>query len=411
MRKVKTRTKLFIWIPLLLCAAAGLAYVVAALMRVSSYRQPDFDYYEFDGSKAGGPMVLESDSLRFELDPETTQFSILQKQSGRRWYSSPPGLENDPIALAKEKNNMRSSLLVEYSTENGNSEVYDLYTNSVQRKFYSVEQGDGSVTVRYTIGQMNREYIFPPMMYQSDFDRWTAQMQASDVNTVSRAYHRYSMTTAAPGDRVHEPLYLVFENVQNFLKERLEQLFKEAGYTYEDYLESKVLYQESNEKELPAFNATLVYRLSGNRLEVELPFDEISYRQSFPITKVSVLPYFGAGDGDSEGSILVPEGGGGIIRFNNGKTKQNGYYADVYGWDWAQEVRRRRDQGRLSRVRHSVGGKLLRLRHRGRLVLRGHHGGDCGQARKLQLRPRRLQAAAQRALRHKREDDERPVYV
>jgi hypothetical protein len=31
--------------------------------------------------------------------------------------------------------------------------------------------------------------------------------------------------------------------------------------------------------------------------------------------------------------MMVPEGGGAIINFNNGKTSQNSYYANVYGWD------------------------------------------------------------------------------
>ena len=35
--------------------------------------------------------------------------------------------------------------------------------------------------------------------------------------------------------------------------------------------------------------------------------------------------------------MFVPEGGGSLINFNNGKTRQNGYFADVYGWDWASD--------------------------------------------------------------------------
>lgn len=35
--------------------------------------------------------------------------------------------------------------------------------------------------------------------------------------------------------------------------------------------------------------------------------------------------------------MLVPEGGGAIIQFNNGKNKQSAYYANLYGWDYATE--------------------------------------------------------------------------
>ena len=103
------------------------------------------------------------------------------------------------------------------------------------------------------------------------------------------------------------------------------------------YLENKELYKESNIKEVPAFNVSIVYKLDGNNLSVKVPFNEISYRLKYPITQLSVLPYFGAGGPEDTGYMLIPEGGGSIIKFNNGKVRQNGYYADCYGWDYAQE--------------------------------------------------------------------------
>lgn len=33
----------------------------------------------------------------------------------------------------------------------------------------------------------------------------------------------------------------------------------------------------------------------------------------------------------------MPEGGGALIEFNNGKTSQNSYYSNVYGWDMGQD--------------------------------------------------------------------------
>ena len=132
-----------------------------------------------------------------------------------------------------------------------------------------------------------------------------------------------------------ENLYLVFENAQNHVKVQMEELFAKQGFTYEDYQKNKEAYKETNIKEVPAFNITMIYKLDGNSLVVSVPFSEISYRIKYPITQISLLPYFGAGGPEDEGYMLIPEGSGSIINFNNGKTKQNGYYADCYGWDWA----------------------------------------------------------------------------
>ena len=55
---------------------------------------------------------------------------------------------------------------------------------------------------------------------------------------------------------------------------------------------------------------------------------------AYPITYVSPLPMFGAGGAADEGFLFIPEGGGAIIRFNNGKLSQSPYYANLYGWDY-----------------------------------------------------------------------------
>ena len=342
----KPTKKFWIGFAFILAILGFLTYIVIRLVQVGKVVQPPFDYYEY--SEAKNPSyVLENNYIKFEMDPQTTNFTVLQKNTGRVWYSSPENAKSDKIALTKEKNNMMSAVLIKYSTENGNDDTYDTYTNSVQRKFYNIEKKGNEITVNYTVGQMDREYIFPFVLYQSDFDKWTEGLSKSQTNAVGRAYHKYNksafkgaelqdMLDKYPGME-DENLYLVFENIQTHVKVQMEEIFGKQGFTYEDYLKNKELYKESNIKEVPAFNLSMTYKLDGNALTVTVPFSEISYRLKYPITQVSVLPYFGAAGPEESGYMLIPEGGGGIINFNNGKTKQNGYYADCYGWDYATE--------------------------------------------------------------------------
>lgn len=51
------------------------------------------------------------------------------------------------------------------------------------------------------------------------------------------------------------------------------------------------------------------------------------------IRTLSILPYFGAANQSAEGYLLVPDGCGALIRFNNGKTTANLYEEEVYGAD------------------------------------------------------------------------------
>ena len=324
-----------------------MTYIVLRLIQVGKAVQPPFEYYEFDAESQPQSYVLENKNIKFELDPATTQFTVTQKGTGKVWYSNPPEAKNDPLALSKEKYNMMSPLLLKYSTENGNEDTYDLYTKSVQRSFYSISKNGQEIRVDYTVGEIEREYIFPLILYQSEIDKWQEGLSKSDQRAMLRAYHKYtvndfkgdeldSMLTKYP-KMEDEALYLVFENIQVFLKEQMEEVFASQGFTYEDYLENKELYKETNIKEVPAFNISVIYKLDDKGFTIEIPYDDISYRLKYPIILVSVLPYFGAGGPNDEGYILVPEGGGSIINFNNGKTRQNGYYADCYGWDYATE--------------------------------------------------------------------------
>lgn len=343
----KPGTKFWIGLGFTIAVIAFLTYIVIRLVNVGKIVQPQFDYYEFSESKKASDYILESDTLRFEMDPVTTSFTILQKNTGKIWHSNPKDAMSDKLALTKEKNNMMSTILLKYSTENGTDDTYDTYTNSVKRKFYSINRNGNELTVNYTVGQMDREYIFPLVLYQSELDKWEEGLTKSQKSSMERAYHKYNkssfkgselsdMLDKYPGME-DENLYLVFENLQNHAKVQMEDLFAKQGFTYEDYLENKELYKESNIKEVPAFNISVIYKLEGNNLIVKIPFNEISYRLKYPITQVSVLPYFGAAGPDDEGYMLIPEGSGSIINFNNGKTKQNGYYADCYGWDYATE--------------------------------------------------------------------------
>ena len=343
----KPTLKTWIGLGLTLAILGFLTYIVIRLVNVGKVVQPLFDYYEYSEAKKSSDYILENDSIRFEMDPATTGFTVLQKNTGRIWYSNPKDAMSDKLALSKEKNNMMSTVLIKYSTENGTDDTYDTYTNSVKRKFYNIERKGNELTVNYTVGQMDREYIFPLILYQSDLDKWEEGLTKSQRNALERNYHKYNknsfkgseladMLEKYPGMQ-NENLYLIFETAQNHAKQQLEDTFAKLGFTYEDYLENKELYKETNIKEVPAFNITLVYKLEGNSLVVKVPFSEISYRLKYPITQVSLLPYFGAGGPEDEGYMLIPEGSGSIINFNNGKTKQNGYYADIYGWDYATQ--------------------------------------------------------------------------
>jgi hypothetical protein len=63
--------------------------------------------------------------------------------------------------------------------------------------------------------------------------------------------------------------------------------------------------------------------------------DESKGEQRAELITMTLLPFFGAGSVDEDGYIVVPDGSGAVINFNNGKTTVSNYSADVYGRDLA----------------------------------------------------------------------------
>ncbi len=53
----------------------------------------------------------------------------------------------------------------------------------------------------------------------------------------------------------------------------------------------------------------------------------------FSIIEIGLLQFFGASDTDDDGYLVVPDGSGAVINFNNGKINAQKYSNDVYGRD------------------------------------------------------------------------------
>ena len=347
----KPTKKFYIGMAFLLILLGLLTLLVIKLVNVSKVTDAFIKAYKYDEDNTPETFTLENDKLKFVLDGKNTQFTLLQKDTNHLWYSNPPELEKDPIALTKEKNNMSSTFLIKYSTENGVENTYDTYTYSIKRNFFEVAKQGDAIQVKYTASIMQREYRYPLAIYAEEMDEWLDKMNQSDQNVITkRCYREVNIDRLKPSDNKEEllrkypgleedNLYLIFDpdQLKEYMKEQCEGIFNKIGYTDEDYMRHRELYKETSSRVDPAFNFTVYYKLDGNNLIVDIPYDEILYKQTYPMIQLSVLPYFGAAGTNDEGYMFIPEGGGSIIYFNNGKTKQNNYVADVYGWDMASD--------------------------------------------------------------------------
>ncbi|MCQ2536896.1 MAG: DUF5696 domain-containing protein [Lachnospiraceae bacterium] len=292
--------------------------------------------------------VLESDRIKFALDSTTSQFTVTDKITGEVWESSVKDAASDAIAQTNDKEKMMSTLILYYSDITGVEQVYNTAKHSIENNIFEVTDGGDFIRVDYSVGKVEQEFVFPPVLTESKYEEVTSRMDKKQLNNITSYYKKYDAknptrtqkkTLEADLERYpilnDEVCYICATNIAKAVKTKLQNTFAEVGYTYEEYLEAKTLDTAAEVNDKPVYNVSMIYRLDGDDLLVEVPFSEIEYPEKNPIYQLSILPYFGAAGLNDEGFLFVPEGSGAIINYNNGKTIQNAYYSDMYGWNMA----------------------------------------------------------------------------
>jgi len=81
-------------------------------------------------------------------------------------------------------------------------------------------------------------------------------------------------------------------------------------------------------------NIPLVITLSDEGIKASVLLNEVQEtNEKYRLVSVGVLPYFGAANSEEEGYVLLPDGSGALLRFNNGKTTYGYYTKPVYNND------------------------------------------------------------------------------
>lgn len=310
----------------------------------STLPAPVIAFYE--GGKQ--PLTMENDELLFEMDPMTTHFKLTEKGTGREWLSNPAGAEKDSIAVSTNKAVLQSTMIVTYSSSSGTID-FNNYQYAIENGNYTIDQlEDGAIRINYSVGKIEKIYLLPQATTVERMNAFIGNMSKKDEKKVKNIYTLYKPDKVAEReDReellamypelANQELYVMKADTSENNKKKTAETFAAAGYTQEDYDLDQQFVAGKAETDNATFNVSVVYRLDGGDFLVEVPYADLRYRAEYPITAVTVLPMFGAAGVDEEGFMFVPEGGGALIRYNNGKLMQNSYYANMYGWDYSSE--------------------------------------------------------------------------
>jgi hypothetical protein len=291
-------------------------------------------------------VFLENQYLSLRFMPETTAIILTDKSTGVQWHSNPKGAAVDSFADVVTTYLMDSQFSLVYSDATGTEMTLYSGESSVKLKAYEYEVVNGVLEVRYTVGDVARTFRIPPALTEDRMNAFMEKMEDSQLGMLESSYRLYDINNlrtnddrdallAAYPDLSRTNLHVLRDTTQPYMKEILEGYFRDAGYTYEEYFDDASRYPSASGMDKPAFSLVIRYILDGKSLVLNVPFEQIGYRPNFPFRQLALLPFMGSGNVNDQGFMLVPDGSGAIINFNNGKQSQVPYNVRIYGWDEA----------------------------------------------------------------------------
>ncbi len=271
-------------------------------------------------------LAAENDTLKLYVNTSSGAVAVVDKRNGNITYSNPTDADEDSIASGTNKDYLKSQLIVDYFNTTRTQGTFDSYSYCAERGQLEVESIANGVRFLYTMGDLSSETGIVPRYISAD----TLENVLSRMSEEGSTFTRKKYTESKVADNYYELLEATVKGASQLRK--LNNYFTEAGFTEEEYIAE--MEGSGVEGLIPiSFEIPLEYRLNGDAVDVSIPLSEVKENGGGSIFRIQMLRYFGAAGTDEEGYMLVPNGSGSLINFNNGKTGTSPYSEYVYGLD------------------------------------------------------------------------------
>lgn len=296
--------------------------------------------------ETGMVLAAENGALALYVAPETAEIAVRVKASGKLWYSNPRGREADPLASQVNEALLNSQLAITFYNRDYTFTEFNSWSHSVQREQFELLAIPDGLKVRYTLSNFERGVEELPVFISKErFEAIFLERVSSEADR-ELLLKRYSPVEG-------QDLYRRYEIARYELKDFI-RILDEVGYTAEDLeldnreneghqaaaltdnLKVVEYLGKQRDREQIAFSVALEYRLRGDALVVDVPAGEITATPGYVAETVRVLEFFGAAGTEEEGYMLVPDGSGALIHFNNGKVGHAPFNMRVYGSEYRE---------------------------------------------------------------------------
>lgn len=322
---------------ILLVVLTWLAYYLIHFYCYDNYKD-DLSSYEYEKGTEFRPinesksdvdgMVLatENDKLKLYVNAETAEVAIYDKRNGEIVRSNPVNADEDAIATETNKNYLKSQIIVDYFNASRTEGTFDSYSYCTERGQVEAESIENGIRFLYNMGDLTSQTgIVPQYISKETLNNVLLAMSPEGMK-----FSQKKFVESDVADGYMEMLESTVKGASQLRK--LNKYFEEAGFTYEDYI--REMENSGVEDAIPiSFLIPLEYRLDGDSVDVSIPMSGVEEYGGGSIFRIQLLRYFGTAGTEEEGYMLVPNGSGSLIRFNNGKTTASAYSEYVYGID------------------------------------------------------------------------------
>ena len=341
----KQRKKVSKWVIYIILAVLAIfgAYMAYYLIRYNFYNHyrdylTDYEYPEASDFKAasdsspsveGYELAAEGDNLKLYVQTKTGNIAVYDKRNGETIYSNPPGADQDGIANVSNKNYMKSQLIVDYYNTKRLEGTFDSYSQAVAFDQLEAKSIPNGVRMVYTFGDSTAKTgIVPIYIRQETLDNVLSKLSDADAKYTKKKFIQSDLG---------EDILVMLSNTQNGVAElrRLNTYFEQAGFTKEDYV--REMENADVEEAVPiTFTVPIDYTIKDDYMEATVYMKGVVENGGGAIHDIQMLNFFGAAGKDESGYMLVPNGSGSIIYFNNDKSRMKAgddYSEYIYGID------------------------------------------------------------------------------
>lgn len=299
----------------------------------------------------GFALVLEDERSALYFQEKTAEVALMDKATGHIWYSNPQSRAGETLVDGTTKLRLGAQVTVTYYDQKGAFGMMDSYNDSIAYDGMSYSVTTDKLLVTYRLGKVTVTLAdVPQQISKSRMEQFIAVLPESDQADLLKNYRLASITGHEDDtdyvnnlvkkypNVVNEDVYYLTKDSSRILK-KVKGYMDQCGYTYDDLdydnAENGVVTEASSRVH---FGVTLSYRLEEGALLVSLKGNALTYDEKIPPYEIRLLEYFGAGDATEQGYMLVPDGSGSLIYYNNGKTNEPIFSTRIYGADTVSDT-------------------------------------------------------------------------